>query len=49
MPQKEHHGDYEPEQQRWFCGYWMSHEEWLDVHDYSPAVHKGEDDNLDEE
>jgi len=29
------HGDYDPKQQGWFCSYWMSEEEWLDIHDYS--------------
>ncbi len=29
------HGDYDRGQQKWFCNYWMSEEEWLDVHDYS--------------
>jgi hypothetical protein len=31
------HGDYDPEQQKWFCSYWMSEEEWLNVHDYSTS------------
>ena len=32
---KKQHGEYDSKQQKWFCGYWMSQEEWLDVHDYS--------------
>jgi hypothetical protein len=31
----EQHGNYDSKQQKWFCGYWMSQEEWVDVHDYS--------------
>jgi hypothetical protein len=30
------HGDYDS--QRWYCGYWMTEEEWLDIHDYSPPA-----------
>ena len=36
MPQQ--HGDYDPQQQKWFCGYWMSQEEWFDVHNYAPPT-----------
>jgi hypothetical protein len=36
MPQQ--HGDYDPKQQKWFCGYWMSQEEWLDVHNYAAST-----------
>ncbi|HYY40048.1 MAG TPA: hypothetical protein VE692_02245 [Nitrososphaera sp.] len=36
MPQQ--HGDYDPQQQKWFCGYWMSQEEWFDVHNYPPPT-----------
>ncbi len=32
------HGDYDSKQQKWFCSYWMSEEEWLDVHDYSAPI-----------
>jgi hypothetical protein len=33
------HGDYDPKQQKWFCGYWMTQEEWLDIHYYPvPAL-----------
>ncbi len=31
----EQHGNYDSKQRKWFCGYWMSQEEWVDVHDYS--------------
>ena len=36
------HGEYDSSQQKWFCGYWMSQDEWLDVHDYAPAAQKEE-------
>ena len=35
MPQ---HGDYDQQQQKWHCGYWMTQEEWLDIHDYAPPT-----------
>jgi hypothetical protein len=34
MPQ---HGDTEKETKRIFCGYWMTIEEWEDIHNYSPS------------
>jgi tRNA G37 N-methylase Trm5 len=34
MPQ---HGDIEKETKRIFCGYWMTIEEWEDIHNYSPS------------
>jgi hypothetical protein len=43
------HGQYDPSQQKWFCGYWMSQHEWLDVHDYAPTAQKPETDEQDEE
>ena len=36
MPQQ--HGDYDAQHQKWFCGYWMSQEEWLDTHNYAPPA-----------
>ena len=30
------HGDYDS--QKWYCGYWMTEEEWFDIHDYSPPA-----------
>jgi hypothetical protein len=32
------HGHYNPQQQKWFCGYWMSQEEWFDIHNYAPPA-----------
>lgn len=32
------HGDYDLQQQKWFCGYWMTQDEWLEVHDYAPPT-----------
>ena len=34
------HGQHDPEAQKWFCGYWMTFEEWEDVHDYAPPYSK---------
>jgi len=36
MPQQ--HGDSDLQQEKWFCGYWMSQEEWLDIHNYAPPT-----------
>jgi hypothetical protein len=33
MPQ---HGDYEKDSNRWFCSYWMTMEEWKNIHNYAP-------------
>jgi hypothetical protein len=32
------HGNYDPQRQEWFCSYWMSQEEWFDVHNYVPPT-----------
>jgi hypothetical protein len=32
------HGERDAQAQKWFCGYWMTQQEWEDIHDYSPAV-----------
>jgi hypothetical protein len=37
------HGEHDPAEQKWFCGYWMSQDEWMDVHDYAPVVKKQQD------
>lgn len=37
------HGDHDPQQQKWYCGYWMTQEEWLDIHDYAPTTLQRED------
>ncbi|HVX03215.1 MAG TPA: hypothetical protein VHA09_08685 [Nitrososphaera sp.] len=28
--------DAQTQQKKWFCGYWMTQEEWEDIHDYAP-------------
>lgn len=32
------HGELDSQspQTRWFCGYWMTQEEWENIHDYAP-------------
>ncbi|AIC15970.1 hypothetical protein [Nitrososphaera viennensis] len=36
------HGELDPQSQnRWFCGYWMTQEEWEDIHDYAPPAATG--------
>jgi hypothetical protein len=30
------HGQHDPQELKWFCGYWMTFEEWEGVHDYAP-------------
>jgi len=44
MSEKPQHGDRDQEQQKWYCNYWMSQEEWLGVHDYTPIIHGNEGD-----
>jgi hypothetical protein len=34
MPQ---HGDYDQDSKKWYCEYWMSLQEWNEVHYYSPS------------
>jgi hypothetical protein len=41
MPQ---HGDVDKETKKIYCGYWMTLEEWDDIHDYS-VNEKFEDSN----
>ena len=43
------HGDYDPQQQKWYCGYWMVQDEWLDIHDYAPPTLQQEAGQADEE
>jgi hypothetical protein len=31
------HGDYNEELLRWYCSYWITAEEWEDIHDYAPS------------
>jgi hypothetical protein len=30
------HGDYNSGSQKWYCNYWMTLQEWKDLHDYIP-------------
>lgn len=32
------HGEHDTQAQKWFCGYWMTQQEWEDIHDYAPAT-----------
>jgi hypothetical protein len=38
------HGDYNSELKKWFCSYWMTEDEWMDLHYYSPCYALGEKD-----
>jgi hypothetical protein len=31
------HGEYDQKLKKWFCSYWMTEEEWMDLHHYLPA------------
>jgi len=31
------HGEYGQKLNKWFCGYWMTEDKWMDIHGYSPA------------
>jgi hypothetical protein len=46
MPQ---HSDCDQQQQNWFCSYWMTQEEWLDVHDYAPPSLQQEEEQAGED
>ncbi|GKS61465.1 MAG: hypothetical protein AB7P13_05505 [Candidatus Nitrosocosmicus sp.] len=35
MPQ---HGDYDKQTNQIYCGYWMSIEEWQEIHKYTPNL-----------
>ena len=39
------HGEHDAQSQKWFCGYWMTQQEWEDVHDYAPIVAEQEADD----
>jgi len=41
MPQ---HGEIDKEKKLVYCGYWMTFEDWEDIHKYSPDVDESEDD-----
>ena len=38
------HGYYKAELKKWFCSYWMTEDEWMDLHYYSPSYALGEKD-----
>jgi hypothetical protein len=31
------HGDYNEDIHKWYCSYWLTREEWGDIHDYAPS------------
>jgi hypothetical protein len=31
------HGEYDKKQKKWYCSYWMTEQEWMDLHHYFPA------------
>ena len=31
------HGDYNEDIHKWYCSYWLTIEEWEDIHDYAPS------------
>jgi hypothetical protein len=41
MPQ---HGEIDKEKKLVYCGYWMTFEDWEDIHKYSPNIDQSEDD-----
>lgn len=30
------HGYYDSQNKKWFCSYFMTLDEWIDIHDYMP-------------
>jgi len=41
MPQ---HGEIDKEKKLVYCGYWMTFEDWEDIHKYNPNIDESEDD-----
>ncbi|MFZ0326365.1 MAG: hypothetical protein WBQ25_23985 [Nitrososphaeraceae archaeon] len=37
MKHMPNHGEYDSNSMQWYCNYWMTKEEWLDIHDYAPV------------
>jgi hypothetical protein len=31
------HGDFNEQLHKWYCSYWLTLEEWEDIHDYMPS------------
>jgi hypothetical protein len=31
------HGNYDKSSGKWYCSYWMSAEEWENIHGYAPS------------
>ncbi len=31
------HGDFDSENNKWFCSYWQSEQEWYEIHNYLPT------------
>ena len=31
------HGDYNEDLRKWYCSYWITAEEWEDIHDYAAS------------
>jgi hypothetical protein len=31
------HGDYNEDTHKWYCSYWLTSEEWEDIHGYTPS------------
>jgi hypothetical protein len=31
------HGEYNEDLCKWYCKYWLTAEEWEDIHDYAPS------------
>jgi len=43
------HGDHDPQLQKWYCSYWMTQKEWLEIHDYAPFTLQQQEDQLEED
>ena len=37
------HGEYDREKNMFYCSYWMNHDEWEEVHKYTPQSDDLED------
>lgn len=41
------HGDHDKENDKFYCGYWMSSLEWDEIHKYAPRPEESEGHDLD--
>ena len=43
------HGEHDQKLNKWCCSYWMTEDEWMDVHGYFPASKSGAEKEKDDD